>query len=159
MKKEIQEKKDEIENYSAIQGLSCFGLCLLNDFLRGSNNHPSILLNNHLWDFSMGALLTSALYATSYGKEDSKTSQIASIAIPTIMLSAYEFASQNPYIFGTYDPRDILAYGLGSVTAWAGVKLFGTKEKRTKVKKSLERLNPLNLINYKKQGLEKTIRE
>jgi len=130
--------KNETQDYSYRQFLLYGGLCILNDILREFNANPSPFLNQHLFDFGIGGAFTSYYYPFMSDilpkYKDSKLIQAGSMILPTIILSAYEFASKNQEILGTYDPKDIVAYALGSTVAHVSIKLFSTKEKRKKVK-------------------------
>lgn len=143
--------------YSLMQESGYTALCVLNDTLRVFHANPSQFLDKHLWDFSFGAVLTSLYYTLRPQDTESKFGQIASVAAPTAMLSAYELASKSPHIIGSYDPKDILAYALGSIAAYVGVKLF-VRINRVKTDGSLNENMDINKKSSGTMNLESRVR-
>jgi len=113
-------------------------------------------LQGHLSDFALSAESTSCLLAM-YG--DSKLGRLVSVLAPATALTIHEFMQPIYKIPTPYtDPVDIACYFAGSITAYLGVKAFGTKENREKIRNFVTNVNPFKHKVSQTEPLEEIVK-
>jgi hypothetical protein len=119
------DNEDKLRIYAGLhEALGC-AIAITNDIVREFvKPHPYPFLNKHAWSFGFGLALTSFYYLVRPHGYNSRTEQIISVAVPSILYSAYEMASKSPKVFGAYDSGDIITFCIASLGAYFSIKTF-----------------------------------
>lgn len=135
-----------------------FGAVLFGEALKVTNmlNLTSYnFLQGHLSDFALSAEATSVLLCM-YG--DSKLGRFVSVVAPATAFTVHEFMQPIYKIPSPYtDPIDIACYFGGSILAYLGVKAFGKKENREKIRNLVTKINPFKRKALTSNPLENII--
>jgi len=152
---QIKQEKE----FAGKQVAPYFGAVLFGEALKVTNmlNLTSYnFLQGHLSDFALSAEITSVLLLR-YG--DSKLGRLVSVVAPATALTIHEFMQPIYKIPSPYtDSIDIACYFGGSIVAYLGVRAFGKKENREKIKNFVRNVNPFKRKVSQSKPLEDMIK-